>query len=109
MGASRTDIFTAEQNELARYARALAHPGRVAILQHLIKVNGCIGGEIVDEISLSQPTISRHLKELKDTGLIKGTIDGNRVNYCIDPGGWERMRNRFEGLFALPIADHDCC
>ena len=95
MGLTKAENFDHEQNAIAGIARVLAHPARIAILQYLIEVKRCVGVEIVDEIPLAQPTISRHLKELKNAGLIKGQIDGNRVNYCIDPLGWERLRILF--------------
>ena len=84
MGLAKSEIFTAEQNEIANFAKAFGHPARVAILQHLFKINSCICGDLVNEIGLAQPTISQHLKELKHLGLIKGTIDGTSVCYCID-------------------------
>ena len=84
MGLTKTEIFTTEQNTIAQMAKALGHPARIAILQHLIKINSCICGDLVDEIGLAQPTISQHLKELKNAGLIKGNIEGTSVCYCID-------------------------
>lgn len=109
MALTKTSNYTEVQNKLARIARVLSHPGRVAILQHLLKVDGCIGGEIVEQIPLAQPTISRHLKELKVVGLIKGDIEGNRVNYCIDPGGWAEARDALLSLFDQPVGAPDCC
>ena len=76
MGTAKTEEFTVRANKIARYAKALAHPARVAILQLLIKKQNCICGDIVDELPLSQSTVSQHLKELKDAGLIKGDIEG---------------------------------
>lgn len=109
MGASKTEGFTAQQLELAKIARALAHPARVAILQYLARVNACIGGEIVDALPLAQPTISRHLKELKAVGLIKGQIEGVRVNYCIDRERWEEVRALLGSFFNTPVNEQDCC
>ena len=83
MGLTKSDIFTDEQNKLADLAKVLVHPARIAILQHLIKVNACIGGDLVNEIGLAQPTISQHLKELKRVGIIQGTIEGTSICYCI--------------------------
>jgi len=94
---------------MADLARALAHPARVAILQHLLKVNACIGGELVDELPLAQPTISRHLKELKAVGLIKGTISGNRVNYCIDHQRWIEAQQLLQNFFVPIPNDQSCC
>ena len=85
MGLTKSEIFTPEQNRIAAFAKAIAHPARVAILQHILNKNTCICGELVDEIGLSQATISQHLKELKNVGLIQGNIDGPKVCYCINP------------------------
>src|ERR1044071_4046004 len=99
MGLTKTDLFTKKQNELANMAKAIAHPARIAILQHLIKANACICGDIVDELGLAQATISQHLKELKNVGLIQGTIDGTSVCYCIDPKVWNQFKNELNALF----------
>lgn len=109
MGVTKSEGFTKEQNELAVILKALAHPARLAIVQHLLKVNSCIGGEIVDELPLAQPTVSRHLNELKDAGIIKGTIEGVRVNYCIDSEKWNLIKEQLEGLFTAPVKEQDCC
>ena len=76
MGLTKTEIFTDKQNKLATMLKALGHPARIAILQHIIKADTCICGDLVDELGLAQPTISQHLKELKNVGLIQGTIEG---------------------------------
>ena len=85
MGISKTELFTKKQNELANIAKALGHPARIAILQHLVKINGCICNDLVEELGLAQPTISQHLKELKQIGLIQGSIEGTSICYCVDP------------------------
>lgn len=108
MGLTKSEHFTAEQNELARLAKVLGHPARIAIVQHLIKVNACICGDLVDELPLAQPTISRHLQELKSVGVIKGTISGTSVNYCIDAERWREVQALFNGLFDNYVADQDC-
>jgi len=84
MGLTKTEIFTDQQNQIATIAKAFGHPARVAILQSLFKTNTCICGDLADEIGLSQPSISQHLKELKRLGLIKGNIECTSVCYCID-------------------------
>lgn len=109
MGLTKTTGFTEEQLALAAIAKALSHPARIAIVQHLLKVNQCIGGQIVDELPLAQPTVSRHLKELKDAGLIKGDIEGVRVNYCIDAGRWREIQAMFNGLFDTFVDERNCC
>ena len=85
MGATKTLDYTEEQLEFVALARAIAHPARIAILQILAKRTGCICGDLVEELPLSQPTVSQHLKELKNAGLIKGNVEGNSICYCIDP------------------------
>jgi ArsR family transcriptional regulator, arsenate/arsenite/antimonite-responsive transcriptional repressor len=86
MGASKSAYFTTDQNSMAVLFKALGHPARIAILEFLMKSDSCICGDIVDELPLAQPTVSQHLKELKQAGLIKGSIDGNSICYCIDEG-----------------------
>ncbi|ADV48722.1 winged helix-turn-helix transcriptional regulator [Cellulophaga sp. E16_2] len=110
MGLAKSEIFSAEQNEIANFAKAFGHPARVAILQHLFKINACICGDLVHEIGLAQPTISQHLKELKNLGLIKGTIDGTSVCYCIDTENWEKMKSKMGLLLHLNLPhQNDCC
>jgi DNA-binding transcriptional ArsR family regulator len=98
MGLTKTEIFTEEQNSLAVLLKAMAHPARIAILQQIIKANACICGDLVDELGLAQPTISQHLKELKNAGLIQGTIEGVSVCYCINPIVWDELKDQL-GLF----------
>ena len=100
MGRSHTDAFSARDNRLARFAKALAHPARVAILRHLIKKQSCMCGDIVDELPLSQSTVSQHLKALQEAGLIQGEIDGTSVCYCIDPAAWEKAKQQLGELLA---------
>ena len=99
MGATKSFEFTAKDNRLAKYAKALAHPARVAILQLLAKKQTCICGDIVDELPLSQSTVSQHLKELKEAGLIKGDIEGAKVCYCIDEKEWRSAQQSLNKLF----------
>ena len=100
MGVTRTDLYTDKQNELAMAAKAIAHPARIAIIDYLLKTNACITGDLVNEIGLAQATISQHLRELKDIGIIKGTIEGSRINYCINPNKWQAIQKQFENLFS---------
>jgi len=99
MGASKTALFNKKQNELANMARAIAHPARIAILQQLVKANACICGDLVNELGLAQPTISQHLRELKQAGIIQGTVEGTRICYCIDPVIWKKYREYFGNFF----------
>ncbi|MBS1593101.1 MAG: winged helix-turn-helix transcriptional regulator [Bacteroidetes bacterium] len=108
MGASKTQEFSERDNRIARYAKALAHPARIAILQLLVQKNSCVCGDIVDELPLSQSTISQHLKELKDAGLIKGDIDGARVCYCIDDKEWKQAKAYLNELF-VSFTSPKCC
>ncbi len=108
MGLTRTDLYSAEQNELAAILRALAHPARVAIVQHLLRVNACIGGEIVEQIGLAQPTISRHLRELKEVGIVQGTVEGTSINYCIDARRWREVQALLNGLLSQCPDDLEC-
>ena len=110
MGATKSDEFSVKDNRVAKYAKALAHPARVAILNLLIKRQACICGDIVDELPLSQSTISQHLKELKDSGLIKGDVEGARVCYCVDEKEWNTAKDLLLTLFAShEIAKSKCC
>lgn len=106
MGITKTDLFSENQNEIATLAKAIAHPARVAIIEYLLKVNACICNDIVNELPLAQPTISQHLKELKNAGIIKGNIEGNAICYCIN----EPVFSKIQGLFGLtePI-ENKCC
>lgn len=99
MGVSKTELFSTEQNALAAFGRVMAHPARVAILQYLVRADTCINGDLVDELGLAQATISQHLRELKDIGLIRGTIEGTSVCYCIDAQRWADMQKAFTSLF----------
>lgn len=109
MGLTKTEEFRVRDNKIAKYAKALAHPARVAILRLLIKKQSCICGDIVDELPLSQSTVSQHLKELKEAGLIKGDIDGTKVCYCIDEKEWEHANNYLKTLFTAYTNKNTCC
>jgi DNA-binding transcriptional ArsR family regulator len=109
MGLTKTEIFTEKQNRLAALMKALAHPARIAIIQQLIKAKPCICGDLVNELGLAQATISQHLKELKSAGLIKGTIEGTSVCYCINERVWNRCKSMFEAFFVTYERKDDCC
>jgi len=98
MGATKTDHFTEQQNELSVLTKALGHPARIAIIEYLMTVETCICGDIVNELPLAQPTVSQHLKELKNAGLIKGNIEGNAICYCINESGFEKIKGLFEHI-----------
>lgn len=109
MGLSKTEEFTIKQNKIAVYAKALAHPARIAILQLLIKKQSCVCGDIVDDLPLSQSTVSQHLKELKEAGFIKGDIDGAKVCYCIDDETWKGAKEYLGGFFESIDKRTKCC
>ena len=109
MGATKTDLFTKKQNEIAGMAKALAHPARVAILQEILKANSCICGNLVNDLGLAQATISQHLKELKAIGLIQGTIEGTSICYCINPKIWSQYKLIFADFFKDIVVSTSCC
>ena len=99
MGMTKSEEFSIKENRLAKYAKALAHPARIAILKLLAGRQTCVCGDIVDELPLSQSTVSQHLKELKEAGLIKGEIEGAKVCYCIDEKEWKAAQAWLNQLF----------
>jgi len=110
MGISKSEEFTVKDNKIAVYAKALSHPARVAILRLLINGNACVCGDIVDELPLSQSTVSQHLKELKNAGLIKGEIEGVKVCYCIDEVEWKIASEYLNGIFkSFESKSKKCC
>lgn len=110
MGATKTEHFTEEQNEVAGMLKAMGHPARIAILEYLIKVDACICGDIVNELPLSQPTVSQHLKELKNVGLIKGSIEGTAICYCVDKEAIARLQQYFANTtLKLEDKEKSCC
>lgn len=111
MGVTKSDLFSETQNDLALTAKAFSHPARIAIIQYLLKSNSCINGDLVQELGLAQATISQHLRELKEIGIIQGSIEGTRVNYCINPQRWEEIKGKFNKLFdQFDLPDpKNCC
>jgi DNA-binding transcriptional ArsR family regulator len=107
MGLTKTDAFTDHQNEVAAICKALGHPARIAIIEHLISTNTCITGDLVDVLPLSQATVSQHLRELKNAGIIKGTIDGTSVNYCINENKWNEVAQTLSTM--LKSYNPNCC
>lgn len=108
MGVIKEEIYTAEQNEIALIIKAIAHPARIAILEFLLEQKSCICNDIVGILDLSQPTISNHLKELKNVGMIKGSIEGKSVCYCIDYEVFTRVF-RFMDKFKDQNNMQSCC
>lgn len=99
MGVTKTHHFTDEQNEIATLLKALAHPARVAIVEYLLSVDTCICNDIVAEINLAQPTVSQHLKELKNAGIIQGEIEGKSICYCVNPQTLKKLEHFVDRLF----------
>jgi len=90
--------YKEDEINLARYAKALGHPARIAILNFLASANACFCGEIVEELPIAQATVSQHLKELKDAGLIQGSIQPPKVSYCIDTENWKKAKQLFDNF-----------
>ncbi len=109
MPDTKTKNYTSKDYKISKYAKALANPARVAILNLLIKKQTCICGDIVLELPLSQSTVSQHLKELKEAGLIKGSIEGVKVCYCIDEKEWANAKNYLTDFFTNFIIENKCC
>ncbi len=100
MGLTKSQVFDKSQNQIAEFAKAFAHPARVAIIQHLLRKKMCICGDLVDVLPLSQSTISQHLKELKRIGIIKGEVEGPRMCYCIDKEMWQTAKTMLNELLS---------
>lgn len=109
MGITKTYHFNIRQNRISGLAKALGHPARIAILEVLLKRNSCICGDLVEELPLSQSTISQHLRELKQAGLIKGAIEGNSVCYCIDGAVWKETGDLLDQLMKAYKGANNCC
>jgi DNA-binding transcriptional ArsR family regulator len=108
MGITKSGLFKKRQNRIAALAKAFDHPARVAILEYLLANNTCITNDLVNELPLSQSTISQHLKELKQTGIIKGEVDGPKLNYCIDEEVWEEAKDILIDFFSK-FTRKNCC
>lgn len=110
MAIHKKEEFSTKEQHLAAFAKAISHPARIAILGLLAKRNECICGEIVDVLPLAQSTVSQHLKELKNAGLIDGETDGPRSCYCINWKAFEKFNAEFHSLFEkLKEANAKCC
>jgi len=111
MGTTKTAQYSETQIELANLLKVLGHPARIAIVQALIEAKSCVCGDLVTEIELAQSTVSQHLKELKSVGLIKGTIEGTSVCYCIDQERWAQLKGTITPLLeaGLTCNEEDCC
>jgi predicted transcriptional regulator len=108
MGITKSELFKKRQNRIAVLAKAFDHPARVAIIEYLLSNQTCICNDLVNVLPLSQSTITQHLKELKQIGIIKGEVEGPKVNYCIDDKVWEEARDVFINLFSRFVSKN-CC
>ncbi len=109
MGSTKKETFSIDILELAALAKALGHPARIAILKFLLKEDACFCGDIVEQLPLAQSTVSQHLKALKKVGLIKGSIEGTSVCYCIDKEHWKFVETQFTDFFKQLKAGNSCC
>jgi ArsR family transcriptional regulator len=111
MAFHKKEEFGKKEQELAEFAKAISHPARIAILKVLAQKNECICGEIVEVLPLAQSTVSQHLKELKNAGLIEGTVDGPRSCYCINWKAFEKFNTDLNLLFTRLKETNDkaCC
>jgi DNA-binding transcriptional ArsR family regulator len=110
MGASKIINYSEAEMQIAKFAKALSHPARVAILQLLIQKQSCICGDIVEELPIAQSTVSQHLKELKQAGLIKGNIDGASICYCVDTEQLQNAKDILNQLLSpIIFTPTTCC
>ena len=110
MAITKAQLFEEKQVKAAEFAKALAHPARIAILEILARRNTCICGDITDELPLAQSTVSQHLKALKSAGIIKGEIDGVRTCYCLDEENVAELKTVMEALLVnLSTPNPNCC
>jgi DNA-binding transcriptional ArsR family regulator len=109
MGITKTDGFNKKTNDMADTLKALGHPARLSIMVYLAEQNSCVCNDIVDKLPLAQPTISRHLSELKKVGLIKGTIEGKNICYCIDDKKWLKVVEQINSISTAINNKDNCC
>lgn len=109
MGITKTLNYTKNELDIAKYAKALAHPARIAIIQLLLNKQVCVCGDIVDELPISQSTVSQHLKELKEVGLIKGEIEGTSVCYCLNEKEWSKASSLLVAMFNKVYVNKSKC
>lgn len=109
MGRTKSEHFTNKQNAIATITKALGHPARIAIIEYLMKENTCICGDLVNALPLAQPTISQHLKELKNAGLIKGTVEGQAICYCLDTNTINKLQRYFLNLSTKLLKHNPTC
>ena len=101
--------YTADNEQLARFAKALGHPARITIMEFLAKQESCFFGDIHDELPIAKATVSQHLKELKEAGLIQGEIEPPKVRYCLNKENYTLAKSLFEAFFACRMDKKVCC
>ena len=109
MGVTKTKGFNEQINDMAEVLKALGHPARLAIIKCLAERPSCICNDLVDKIPLAQPTVSRHLSELKKVGLIRGIIEGKRLCYCIDEKRWMAVKKMVDKMASSLKSVDKCC
>ena len=109
MNSIKNKDYTIDNEQLARFAKAMGHPARITILQFLASMDSCYFGDIHNELPIAKATVSQHLKELKDSGLIQGEIETPKVKYCINRDNWEKAQQYFETFFSLKKEKTSCC
>ena len=105
----KTEIFDIGLQDLSRFARVISHPARLAVLEYLAETKTCISGDISDSLPLSRSTVSQHLKELRDIGLIKGEIEGLKINYCLNISNLRKYSEMFNNFFSTMLVESNCC
>ncbi len=109
MGITKSADFSEDQNKLSGIFKALGHPARIAIVQFLANQPGCITGDLVNELPLAQATVSQHLRALKDVNLIKGTIEGTSVCYCLNADVWSEVQPLVDNFISQSVKKMNCC
>lgn len=109
MDNSNNKDYTIDTEQLARFAKAMGHPARITILNYLASLDSCFFGDIHNELPIAKATVSQHLKELKDAGLIQGEIETPKVRYCINRYNWEKAQAYFKTFFAVKTEIKSCC
>lgn len=109
MGVTKTEEFTSVQNGLADVFKVLGHPARISIIQHLVSIDSCVCGDLVDVLPLSQATVSQHLRELKRMDIIQGRVAGTSVCYCINPDRWQEVKEQVTAFLDHYPNAENCC
>jgi ArsR family transcriptional regulator len=109
METNKNKEYSIDQEQLARFAKAMGHPARITILHFLASMDSCYFGDIHNELPIAKATVSQHLKELKDAGLIQGEIETPKVKYCINRENWAKAQAYFEGFFEDCAPKTECC